>query len=217
MNLINDLKFIFVKPNSINIQNPTRNIKNILFYILILYFIQISKTFLVAWVDFVFGSTSHIKSTESLSFFRMAFIVPIYEELAFRLFLRPKKINFLISFVTILLVLLETNLFITDFWFYVFIIILLIVAVKFDCQQGNDVKSNLILIYASSLFFGMLHLFNFDILGNFDIIVMVYIISKIISGFLFSLIRLKFGITTSIILHILINSTGYILMLLSKN
>lgn len=151
--------------------------------------------------------------------FPLIFLIPIIEELAFRGFLQYKsRLVFILSFISILF-------FLTSFFKQeTMITSILIVAIilgplvffnkKIYEKMLNFIDVNAIIItLISSLFFGFIHLFNYD---NFSWVNLIPISEKIITGVFLCYITKKYTIWHSYFFHIINNSLPFLIIILYK-
>lgn len=142
---------------------------------------------------------------------------PIIEELAFRLPLIFNKRNFCIS--SFFLTYSITALIFKNY--YLGIVLGLIIFIFFQLLF-NELKLNLlrkwftrnykIIFYIYIILFGYMHLFSYDIsLGETWIYSPLICFPHIISGFIYSYMRIKYNIWASILLHFLFNSILFFL------
>lgn len=139
-------------------------------------------------------------------------ITPILEEICFRLYLIPKKWNFIFSTIIWLGVLgrILFNKSFLDFQEIVVISIgvIFIFIVIYDKLQVIIYENFKFVYYFSSLFFGCFHLITFIPLSwNYCLFYPFLILPQIIAGLILGYIRivLENGIIWSILIHIFIN------------
>lgn len=150
-------------------------------------------------------------------------ISPIVEELGFRLFLIPNRINISIS-LSILLYFL--SYFIFPFFMYEINIYLLIPLILFIILLLLTIKSSItnllnsfiknhfkIIFYSSTLIFTLIHLNNFWIEKGHIIWLPLVFLPYLMLGLVFGYIRVLFGIKYSILLHFIYNLFPFILSL----
>jgi len=146
--------------------------------------------------------------------FKISFLLPIIEELIFRLPLKISKTTIAIPLSIILfLFLYKLNLYIA-----ISLPIILFVFLFLRIKEGSDfikkaviffTKYFFILFYFQALIFGFLHLTNYRLDFNFFYLFPFFIVSYVLTGCLFGYIRVRytFGIYVCIVSHIVINST----------
>ncbi len=193
-------------------KNEKINIKQFLKLLLLNFAISIFLGFLLIAISKITGEKLDVNQSLSLKFkFYVIFIGPILEEIYFRLLLRISKKNLIIFsvnnlFVTIFFV-LNKHYFIAGM--LVFINILMILLIQFKTLEV--VKRFLInnfnyYFYVSAILFGILHIFNFNVLSVQVILLAFILTSKQITGGIFlGYIRMKYGIKYSMLFHSLVN------------
>ena len=72
-------------------------------------------------------------------------------------------------------------------------------------------KLQLFLIYFTTILFGIIHIVNIKNLECLDSFNIVYILNKILIGFVLCFLRLKFGMLSSISFHSIINIISFYL------
>ncbi|HQG72456.1 MAG: CPBP family glutamic-type intramembrane protease [Tenuifilum sp.] len=137
------------------------------------------------------------------------FIVPIIEELLFRLILIINKRN-LIIFSSITLILSTYNLLKSNYYFSIILFTLSILAVLF-LSRSFEIRSIItkyysIYFYAIAIIFGLMHFKNYNGIDGFLYLWIPFLVfPQILMGAFFGYIRIKFGIIYSIIFHMIIN------------
>jgi hypothetical protein len=144
---------------------------------------------------------------------KVSVILPIVEELIFRLPLKVNKVNFSLAFCVSLFVLinrLDRYLgVVLPIIIFGFLLLFLKDESKFLRKADSIViKYFYLLFYSQALIFGLLHLKNFNLNFNLFFLFPLFIIGHIIAGCFFGYIRIKyfFGIYICITSHVLINS-----------
>ncbi len=145
-------------------------------------------------------------------FILTALIVPIIEELTFRLGLRFSKINFLIMFSGIAYMM--SKLILQLQWYTSLCIAgmaVLLLALVLKDQIVNRMaefwKSNRLIVFYSLLFaFAFLHMSNYDLRVSMLPYVPFMVISHLLGGLVFSYARFKYGMVMAIGLHVLNNA-----------
>jgi membrane protease YdiL (CAAX protease family) len=153
-------------------------------------------------------------------FLSMVFLAPIIEELLFRLILKPKFQNLLIFLIfsgilaISFLVRKAFILFIIFLLLSVFCFIILISKKKFRKVQVYFLAHFPLLFYTSSVFFGFVHITNYEPFNYKLILIMpILVLPMILIGIILGFIRMKFGITYSVLLHSMINIFPFIFVL----
>lgn len=141
------------------------------------------------------------------------FLVPVYEEILFRSLLKFTKWNILMFIITVSALICYTVLSLkTEFALVLSIMLLclffflrIVSRSKIEFYISSNFKY---FFYASALIFGLIHASNFN--GNiYTIIAFSFILGgpQIIAGLLLGFVRMNFGLSYSIIFHLIINST----------
>jgi hypothetical protein len=145
--------------------------------------------------------------------FKVLFIAPLMEELAFRLPLRYSPKNIFIAFGTLLFLFMNIrfNVYISLFFGT---LIALIPALNIISQNSLEqikyyfFKYYKFIFYFLSLSFGMLHLYTFTNLNILQLgIAPLFVINQIFMGLFLSFTRVKYehGFFYCVVIHILIN------------
>ncbi len=152
-------------------------------------------------------------------FFRGVVFAPIIEELIFRLCLKFTKLNFSVMISS--MVFLMLNMFfelskthVGLFSLLLGIILYLIIADRVLLILNNFWMQNRVLIlYCLLLSFSYLHLANYDsITLKLILLSPIILLTKFVGGFIMSYARLKIGIISSIVLHVLNNSIAFVFL-----
>ncbi|AYN05868.1 type II CAAX prenyl endopeptidase Rce1 family protein [Flavobacterium sp. 140616W15] len=212
-----DVRYLFTSPNSIQYVGLRGNLKLILYYYFISILFILSSSVFFGILKHFFINQPHIVIPKNITFLKVAIVAPIMEEILFRLVIRVNKSNIILFVVFLIVSLLYETYILTTTAYYIFIggFSLFLISKKFNHKINSSFEKNNslpFLIYFSCLLFGLFHLSNFKDIDITNITVITYLISKILDGFVFILLRLKFGIIASILLHIFINSLAYILI-----
>jgi len=184
-------------------------------YFLLIY---IAFAFQIALISYIICIQFNITHNE-LGFSVMTTIVlgiilaPIYEEIIFRSLLKFTKYN-IILFVVTLIILLTILIFRSKIISIVFLstilsILIIILLVFSRSKIDTFISSNFkYFYYASSLAFGLLHIFNFT--GNVYLLLSFSLIltgPQIFLGFILGYIRINYGLRYSILFHIIVNTS----------
>lgn len=161
-------------------------------------------------------------SNEIPHFYFVVFFAPILEEFAFRLPLNFQKESILISIVLISSMI--SWIFLHDVYLLlVYILLITSVSSLFIYSKRKEISivislakkkyfKNVFMFY--SLFFALMHLFNYNIESIFQyIIIPLLILPQFIYAFIFGYIRLMYvhGFGFALIVHILLNMTIFLL------
>ena len=149
-----------------------------------------------------FETFSNPDASSTMLFLMMGIIVPIVEELSFRFQLTRKRSLFLYASAFCLLDM------IISFFFYNYFIPINILVLGIHLSLFLKIfkinsERKLITIYA--VLFGLAHNYNFLPMDHL-IVHVPYFIAIFIAGYIYSIIRLKYGIIYSCLAHILLNS-----------
>lgn len=212
-----DIKDLFISPHSIEYIGFFSNLRLVFYYyfILILFFIFLSV--FVGSLKYLFVNQPQIVLPIKVIFLKVAIVAPIMEEILFRLLIRVNKFNLILFFIFLLISVLYEKYILPTVAYYIFIGCFLVLLFYKNLNNKINIESNKsnflsLLIFLSCFLFGLFHLSNFKDINTINIIVIAYLVSKTLSGFAFVLLRLKFGIIGSILLHIFINSLAYIMV-----
>ena len=141
------------------------------------------------------------------------------EELAFRIGLRISKRNLILMIFSLSLFVLRV--FLNVEWLYaISTSLLLSMALFLSFKIGgafnliNDfyVKNRRFVFYVLLLFFGFIHLINYEITPELLLFSPIVVLPHISAGFMLSYVRLKLGVVFSIMLHSLNNSLPFVLV-----
>ncbi|AZA81982.1 hypothetical protein C1637_24570 [Chryseobacterium lactis] len=218
----------FVHHPSINkSSNPI--VKNLL-QLLLLFFLGLIIRFLIAFLRpyFIDAPMKDNLTSYEISIFEVfltCLLVPLLEELAFRLPLYFSKINLSIS-TTIISFFIVNRFFHledqydlkNDFFFRVLIAYLLgflmwLIVKNYGKFFEDFYHKRLgIIVYSYSLFFAFMHIANYEVSSNYLLTSLFIIIPHFISGLILSFVRLNYGFFYSLFLHILNNSLPFIIL-----
>jgi membrane protease YdiL (CAAX protease family) len=187
-----------------------------IFLIILSFFVSFLKS-LITNEGFI--DEGDLNKYNFLKIFPFIFLIPLIEELAFRGFLKFK--NRTMFFFSIISILIFITTFIKNEIFQfasISIIIILTVVLYFHKKKYvkllNYITKNLkILIWISSIIFGLIHLTNFH---NFEYINLLGITQKIIAGLFFCYITRKYNIFYSYFFHALNNSIPFLIIIVHK-
>jgi hypothetical protein len=153
---------------------------------------------------------------------KIILLLPLLEELIFRLPLMISRINLAITFSLVSLVLLNN-------WGFNNLLLNLILALSFFVVSLYLIKKNKLIVklngilknhfwkifYTQALIFGFLHLTNFNIEVKYFYLFPLFAFSYFISGCIFGYLRVRYknGIFLCITSHILINGIYYLILI----
>lgn len=204
----NSLKYIFTNPLFIKVSNDKKEMFLYFIYFQIIIFLINIFAFGVCEL---FDVNPNSNITE-ITFFNVVVLAPVIEECMFRAILKKKFINyflFIIASVYFFRFQLNENIYIISAIIIVFTLLLLLLNKNnfFDNNYTN--LQLLFVVYISSISFGIAHVGNYTFSTKIILFLIIMSLSKIISGFLRAMFRLKFGFFYSIILHIFTNLVGF--------
>jgi hypothetical protein len=198
----------------IELGNAKMFLINVVYGGLILILIDISAGLIITPLKY-FSLLPSLKPFHYTSYniLRLVLILPIVEELIFRLPLRISKIN-LIVFLSMVcfLLLYKFNILIT-----VSSISIIVLFGIFFLKNNSNLLSFLnkllfayfpYFFFAQAIIFGVLHLFNYDLYLKHIFIFPFIILSQFITGLFLGFIRMRYtkGILLCILIHISVNS-----------
>lgn len=164
------------------------------------------------------SSTTKLNYLETFIYFCL--IYPIIEELIHRLPLILNKWNISISLSLVFLINYDRNLFFFDlneksFWLKILIIVFIFFTlhfIKIDNFKLGKVKY-FIYFYFMALTFSFLHIGNFysALPKKFIFISIIFVLPQFFLGIISSYLRLKNGILYSFLIHIIFNTSVFIL------
>lgn len=152
-----------------------------------------------------------------INILKLSLLLPIIEELIFRLPLRISKVNFVTSF-TVIIFLLLYKLCKSNIYLAISLSFILFLFLYFLIKEESSILNKLsvyftkyfgIVFYFQALIFGFLHLTNYIIDFKYFYLFPLFVISYISAGCFWGYIRVRytFGIYICIISHIVINSS----------
>lgn len=185
----------------------------IVFGILFLYTIllNIFPNYLQEISEIKTSFNSKIKN-KSLSFLFLSSVIlaPIMEELVFRIGITSKRLNFYIlllaSLVYLILTIVQNK--------YIFSLAISIYPIsQYLLYRFFRIDKNYfsISIFFSAVYFGLIHIFNFnheEMRNIFSYAVMI--LPLIVFGYTFGKIRVKLGISYAILAHMILNLIGFL-------
>ncbi|XDZ53160.1 CPBP family intramembrane metalloprotease [Flavobacterium tructae] len=222
-----DFKNIFKSPDLICCDNKSFKFKGFISYFLIIQLFFFAISFLTFIIANKYKLIIHFDS-HKFFFINVVIIAPLKEELLLRSFLRKSMINIALFLSMLTCFFLDHTIddkFIiclvsfSSFPIYHFLL-------RFRIKKSYFLKPYsrnqlLVLVYLSSILFGLAHIVNFQ----FDIhqlsiklffLLIIVSLPKIFGAFLFAIYRIKFGLLQSFLLHAFTNLLGYYLINLSK-
>jgi len=173
----------------------------ILLYFGLAYFIRIS----FKEIDVFTLNKKNGVSFNWFFFFKALVLAPLVEEIMFRLVFKPKRVYFLVILLPWLCV--YFNLYFFIFGLIVSAFLLFFLITKYEKVEKLFLKNFTVLVYSSSIVFGLIHITNYDIEYSFIYIFLafVFFLPKIIGGLSLIFIRIKFGFVYAILTHSFFN------------
>ncbi len=183
------------------------------------WFIMFSLNIFALVLSFIYGyfqldfPEKAIFSYDEQLFLPSLFLVPIIEEIGFRLYIIPRKRNILLSSVILIWIIYPIVITVPESPVKYMIIRCLVscpigfLAYLFVRRAIPKIKYPY-LFYFSALLFGSMHFhtFIYDNVGFFSVLyVLLYIIMMTISGVIFGYIRVSLGLIYSVLFHFLFN------------
>ena len=204
--------------NPVAIESPENFTFKIYFKTLGLWFFLIFDTsFLVIFLKLINLLPDRVNPrVDSLIIFLMlVVIIPLFEEILFRLNLRITRLNIALFF-TVLLIVIMKLLYFGDGEFLIYLgviplfpmIYYLIRISNFPVEKaGQLVKSNFkYLFHFLAIFFGMLHLFNYETVYWWMILLFPFLTAPYIAmGYILGYTRMKYGFSNGWLIHSSIN------------
>lgn len=209
-------------------QNYISKIKYVLASLLFAYvgviLLKIIINYAGHFFDFDFHIEQQSKKKSIIKLFLLTIIfAPVIEELIFRLHLKNKKINFIISLSLLIIIMLSLffngnikNLDVVYYSSYLSYIVLVMYVSnkKFFKHNLFFVKTHLII---NCIFFALFHITNYKIINYSDFhVYIINVIPMFIFGYYFSKIRLNLNIYWAIFAHMISNSIPFLLIVLRK-
>ncbi|AXB56115.1 CPBP family glutamic-type intramembrane protease [Flavobacterium fluviale] len=212
-----DIRQLFHSPISIEYIGISSNLRLFFYYNFIFILVLIFLSVLVGILKHYFAGHHQIILPVNVTFLKVAIIAPVIEEIIFRLIIKVNRLNVVLFFAYLTFYILYQNYILSTFLYYVlvasFFSLLFINAFNHKINENSlKNKHSKFLIYISCLLFGLFHLPNFNEVDVTNIITLGYLFSKVFAGFAFILLRLKFGLSASILLHVIINSIACIMI-----
>jgi len=160
-------------------------------------------------------------STTPVTIFKITILIPIMEELVFRLPLRVTKVNLLIS-LSIVVYYILSKLIISNTYFSIIFTLLMAISGFLFTKESTLINSisafvNLHFLkffYLQALVFGFLHLTNYNLDFDFFYLFPLFIMGYLFVGCLWGYLRVRYsyGIYICITSHIIINSIYCIIL-----
>lgn len=225
--LIELLKFIY-KPNEEKEQDSSIYSK---MYRTVLLFVVSFPLTLILTIVITYITNGSVKTYESVNdynftlFILACLIIPLIEEIAFRLPLRYSKINLsfsiaVLSFYVINYFFILKDHFDTENHFLLRIAISIVAGITsyLLCMKYSDSFLNLfkkkysIIFYFFSVLFAIMHISNYEFTLETLLLTPIITLPKLISSFIEGFIRIKYGFIYSLLLHSLHNMIPFFII-----
>lgn len=226
-----DIIYFLKKPTSYSVQLTfPKKLKYLNVSFIFLFLGAFVSVFILHFLEYN-GFISEYKNLAGTSLFQnhdiftayiiIIFVAPLIEELAFRSYLKFSKINLAISSAFIsyftLTYLSNSSIYVVNNNTYYKIMVSLVICFciyyllhkqRIFFRANNFWEKNYSLIfYASAIFFGYLHLYNYGAVNLTMLLVSpILMLQFIVAGFMFGYVRIKLGLIWSISLHIMLNA-----------
>lgn len=210
--------------------NATEKIRNLLFSFFITFLLLVLSIGVIFVIDYIVTSigfesirnliSKTAKKHNSLGFLKFVIVLPLIEEILFRIFLIPKKNNLSIFFSVLFFRLANGSFFkihLSELRFYIALIMVLVsfivVNKMYKYLRNLILKYNKELIFISITLFGLVHIGNIKTYyWQLTLLYPFYVLPQLIMGYFTTNIRLKYGFIWGIFLHSLINFVGFMLI-----
>ena len=188
---------------------------NLIIFILFIFFVNILNVMFLLILGY--KTPPVLKSIDETLPYEIILVAPFVEEMFFRFPLKKSKKNLYIFLVFLTLFLLMKFNFVYKVYIYIMFLFLFLYQLFFSksliSKENNyNNKTSLFLIILLSTLFGLFHVVNFEKPGEFiNYYLLIFSISKIITGISLSVIRLRFGVLISILFHAFFNLIIYLI------
>ncbi len=209
---------IFLNPTKIKYQNKTKEplflFKEFAIYVIITFLIST-----IGAIVFILFSMKKESLEINPTLLGTIIVAPFIEEILFRGILKINKGTIcLFIYALTTLTLKKMNLIEVNFYntlivlvFVVFLIIILRTN-QFEKEHLKYTRYKKIIVYISAFTFGFLHLRNFNSVNIFVFPILFYGCMQVLGGFMLNIIRLKYGLLTSVLFHLSLNGVIYLLV-----
>ncbi len=154
------------------------------------------------------------------TFLSYVLVVPLIEEIIFRAPLLIPKAKIYSILISVILIIASLIYIENETLNGISIILIIIIQILYFRSNhlrliiNNCIEKNyLLLIYLTSISFGLIHMFNYDAL-NFQTFISV--IGRVIAGFYFAFIVTKYDLKSSYMLHGINNIIPFLILLVAK-
>ena len=215
---LSDIISLF-KGQSINNEYNDLNFKkvflNLIIFILFIFLVNILNVIFLLILGY--KTPPVLKSIEETLPYEIILIAPFVEEMFFRFPLKKSKKNLYIFFIFLAFFLLMKFNFVHKDYEYIMFLFLILYQLFFSkslitSETNYSNKSTFFLIILLSSLFGLFHVVNLEKTDEFiNYYLLIFSISKIITGISLSVIRLRFGVLISIFFHVIFNLIIYLI------
>jgi membrane protease YdiL (CAAX protease family) len=206
------------------LKNPNQKFNGVFRQDFTLFVLFTILSFFAGYVKSLITHESFIDESDLSKFnfskiFPFIFLIPLIEELVFRGFLQYRsRLVFTLSFISIIFLLTSFFKQETTITYILIVVIILGLSVFFNKElygkMLNFIDVNAIIItLISSIFFGSMHLFNYD---TFYWVNLIPISEKVIAGVFLCYVAKKYGIWRSCFFHAINNSLPFLIIILHK-
>ncbi|WP_312081834.1 CPBP family glutamic-type intramembrane protease [Empedobacter sp.] len=216
--------FFNIFNNTISPLNLKEKFKKVFIsYVLVIFGCFIS-VFFIQITDLIITKSFHYPSVKDLfhqsrididsyGLIKIAILIPLLEEILFRLFLIPKKINIYISVSFILFLLINGSFFYINIYNkYLYIALASIVLMIFILKNNISFLQNFIknynnkIIVINIIIFGLIHLTNIDsFYWKLFLFYPIFVLPQMVMAYFIINLRMKLGFFWGVFLHVIIN------------
>ena len=188
---------------------------NLIIFILFIFLVNILNVIFLLILGY--KTPPVLKSIEETLPYEIILIAPFVEEMFFRFPLKKSKKNLYIFFIFLAFFLLMKFNFVHKDYAYIMFLFLILYQLFFSkslitSETNYSNKSTFFLIIFLSSLFGLFHVVNLEKTDEFiNYYLLIFSISKIITGISLSVIRLRFGVLISIFFHVIFNLIIYLI------
>ena len=188
---------------------------NLIIFILFIFLVNILNVIFLLILGY--KTPPVLKSIEETLPYEIILIAPFVEEMFFRFPLKKSKKNLYIFFIFLAFFLLMKFNFVHKDYAYIMFLFLILYQLFFSkslitSETNYSNKRTFFLIILLSSLFGLFHVINLEKTDEFiNYYLLIFSISKIITGISLSVIRLRFGVLISIFFHVIFNLIIYLI------
>lgn len=188
---------------------------NLIIFILFIFLVNILNVIFLLILGY--KTPPVLKSIEETLPYEIILIAPFVEEMFFRFPLKKSKKNLYIFFIFLAFFLLMKFNFVHKDYAYIMFLFLILYQLFFSkslitSETNYSNKRTFFLIILLSSLFGLFHVVNLEKTDEFiNYYLLIFSISKIITGISLSVIRLRFGVLISIFFHVIFNLIIYLI------